>query len=300
MVELLLLPGLVLAIVVPLAVGVVVERAAAQRRRRQPEPPGAGPHPPTVLALASVALALLTWPAGVSMIWMVEGLVSGGLLAHPPGPLTKVAMLNTVPLLALACGTAALYRARRWEAGRGAIDLARAGLVLSSWACLFMLLPLTRAVQRDGVERADRDACGRNVAKLVAAMELYLADNDGVFPPGERWCERIWPHLKGDLESNRSACDYGFNAKLAGRKRGDLKEPSRLVLIFDTDPNPDGSNVAGGRERLPEVPHHRYGDTYGFADGQHRWLPRSRSGLTAQGEITWSKECEADWVRWEP
>lgn len=300
MVELLLLPGLVLAIVVPLAVGVVVERVAVQRRRRQPEPPGAGQRPPIILALASVALALLTWPAGLSMRGMVGGLVSADLLAHPPGPLTMVAVLSSVPLLALACGMAALYRARRWEAGRGATDLARAGLVLSSWACLFMLLPLTRAVQRDGVERADRDACGRNAAKLVAAMELYLADNDGVFPPGERWCERIWPHVKGDLESNRSACDCGFNARLSGRKRGDLKEPSRLVLIFDTDSNPDGSNVAGGPERLPRVPHHRYGDSYGFADGQHRWLPRRRSGLDAQGEITWSKKCDADRVRWVP
>jgi len=299
-VELLLLPGLVLAIVVPLAVGVVVERAAAQRRRRQPELPGAGQRPPIALARASVVLALLTWPAGVFVIWMVKDLVSGGLLAHPPGPLTKVAMLSSVPLLSLACGTVALYRARLWEAGREATNLARAGLVLSSWACLFMLLPLTRAVQRDGVERADRDGCGRNVAKLVAAMELYLAGNDEVFPPGDRWCERIWPHVKGDLESNRSACDYGFNAKLAGRRRGDMKEPSRLVLIFDTDPNPEGSNVAGGPERLPRVPHHRYGDSYGFADGQHRWLPRRRSGMDAQGEITWSKECDADRVRWEP
>ncbi|HUW12190.1 MAG TPA: hypothetical protein VM537_20860, partial [Anaerolineae bacterium] len=120
------------------------------------------------------------------------------------------------------------------------------------------------------------------------------------FPAGENWMQIVRENVDtGRRYADMLVCPsargphrgYAFNKELS-RKALSAERAGSLVMLFESD---YGENAAGGPELLPDVPRHRGGDNYGFADGHVQWLPRKKNP-----DGSWAKEPDADWVIWEP
>jgi len=145
--------------------------------------------------------------------------------------------------------------------------------------------------QWSSMSYSKRQGCLQEVEHLAEAVSMYLADNDGTFPPARTWARSLEPCLRARslepwlpshlrLGSLRCANapnvspPYAFNSGVAGKHRGDLQAPQAVVVFFESDA---GGNAVGGPELLPKKPRHMGGDNYGFADGAARWVPRSKA-----------------------
>lgn len=136
------------------------------------------------------------------------------------------------------------------------------------------------------------EPCMSHLRSLTLAMETYLQDLDGRYPPGDRWVAALRPILarQGEDDSVFSCPDapsghggYALNAHVAGKCSRGWPDPGHTVVFFETD-----SPVAavGGPALLPAHSRHPQGDAYGFADFHH--LVR-----VARSEAF-------GWFRWDP
>jgi hypothetical protein len=155
-------------------------------------------------------------------------------------------------------------------------------------------------IHHNKTQMAREARCAHNVAFLS-----YLADRHathrGRLPSAREWIEQLeedraeGPRLQTALFCPSTAdlpCGYAFNAALDGISPDGIEDPARTVVFLESEL---GWNASGGPEALPDVPRHRGGDNYGFADGHDEWIKRSRFP-----DGTWAKEPDADWVIWEP
>jgi hypothetical protein len=198
---------------------------------------------------------------------------------------------TAVFLLCLLPGVAAVYLfVSGWRLGRRGPERFVVGL-------LFLLAAawLIGAVRQDEAAHAARVQSLRNVKNIALAFQMYVADNDDIFPPAGDWCDRIEEYVK-NRDVFRSPivrgldCAFAYNAALDGASLAQLDHPADTVVIFESD---QGWNAVGGRGLLPDEPRHLGGDNYGFADGSARWLNRKKLP-----DGTWAKEPEVE-VRWE-
>ena len=136
-----------------------------------------------------------------------------------------------------------------------------------------------------------------SAVKAMAVAAWEYSSKNGAFMSTRRWREDLGPYLDRAPKlacprAPRDSSGYAYNAALSGVRVGDLRNPSRTVVIFESD---GAEDHAGGSEMLPERPRHSGGDNYGFADGHAQWIKRKK-----RADGTWAKEPEADWVRWKP
>lgn len=152
--------------------------------------------------------------------------------------------------------------------------LAIAGIVVS--AITIVILPFIALMMAllmpvlAGARHQAKTAVSLNQAKQICiAMIMYCEENDGRFPPALNWPAALAPYI-GDgkiLESPfapHTGLAWAMNTHLCDQKIRDIKQPQRVVLIFEVEP---GSPPAGGQELLPHRPRGRGGYVIGFMDG---------------------------------
>jgi len=221
--------------------------------------------------------------------------------SRPPTSSLAVAALVlgalTLPTIGLAglagiiVGVAALVSIRL---GRGRVQgmgLALGGITLSV-ACLGLVaIFLVFPIYKKSKASAQKAVCLSNVKSLARAVQMYLADNDDVFPDAGNWCEALRPYAKNDEvficpTAPGLRCAYAYNAALSGVRLDALADPVRTIAIFESEA---GWNAHGGPELLSEEPRHLGGDDLGFADGHAAWMHRERL-LSEESTARWEVE----------
>ncbi len=141
-------------------------------------------------------------------------------------------------------------------------------------------------------------ACMRRLRDLSEAVEHYREGNRGHLPVASVWGDAILPKVSTEggvhsLASGSNHCAYAFNSALSGAEYEALRNPEKIIMIFESE---QGWNAHGGAELLPSIPRWpNGGDHYCFADGHVVWLHRKK-----RSDGSWAKEPDADWVIWKP
>lgn len=165
--------------------------------------------------------------------------------------------------------------------------LAIAGICVSGFMLLFsipVMAGLSLPALAKAKERAQTINCVNNMKQLALAIRVYAVDHSDLLPLAATWCDAI----QGEVGSPKvfqcpsepgQRCSYAFNAKLDGKKDGEINP--QTVLLFESDA---GWNGTGGADRLRPHKHSRRSVNVAFADGSVQQLPRSKLGT----------------LRWEP
>jgi prepilin-type processing-associated H-X9-DG protein len=189
-------------------------------------------------------------------------------------------------LVGLILGIVALLKVNRSGGRLSGNGLAIAGICVS--ALFVLMVPIYAAMLLPALARAKSKAqtinCVNNMKQLALAVRIYANDHNNQFPPAATWCDAI----QGSVGSPKvfqcpsepgRRCAYAFNAKLDGKKEGEI-DP-QTVLLYESDA---GWNGTGGAENLKPHQHSSRTVNVAFADGSVQQLSRSRLGT----------------LRWEP
>lgn len=89
-------------------------------------------------------------------------------------------------------------------------------------------------------------ACQTNLKNLSTNMHIYIASNDDVFPPADRWSTLIGHGEPPKCPFAQSPYSYAMNRNLSKVSATEIAEPGRTVLIFEMDaqtPNASGTEA---------------------------------------------------------
>ena len=202
-------------------------------------------------------------------------------------------MAAIVGLILGIVGLCAINKRAEQLKGKG---LAIAGIVTSAIGIvlipfmailLAILMPALSSVRTQGMT-----AMSMNKAKQICfAMAMYCDENDGRFPPADNWPAALNEYI-GDRKiltspfAPEAGRAWAMNAHLEGWKLSDIKQPYRVVLVFESRFN---STPAGGRELFPECPRGRRGYVIGFVDGHIECVPPERFD-----ELIWEPGSQQD------
>lgn len=170
--------------------------------------------------------------------------------------------------------------------------LAIAGIGVSGTTLLTMLIMIAMTIPASItlVRNESMTAMSINNAKDISlAMLIYCDENDGNFPPVGNWPDALKPYIRNVKRltspfAPEAGRIWAINENLDGRKRHDIKQPHRTVLIFEARPT---SPPAGGPESLPEGPQSRRGYVIGFLDCHVKCVPPDRLD-----ELIWIPDAE--------
>jgi len=181
----------------------------------------------------------------------------------------------------LILGIIALVKINRSGGRLSGQGLAIAGICVSAFMLLFSI-PMIAGITLPALARAKQKAqtinCVNNLKQLGLAVRIYANDHNDRFPPAATWCDAI----QGSVGSPRvfqcpsepgARCAYAFNAKLNGKKEGEIDPET--VLLYESDA---GWNGTGGAENLKPHKHSSHTVNVAFADGSVRQLARSQLG----------------------
>ena len=144
--------------------------------------------------------------------------------------------------------------------------------------------------------------CSHNIKTLGLALSMYLDENDQRMPLSDSWCDALLPYVDDRdafvcPNAQNQRCSYAFSRWMSGVDTRTLRDPVKVIAVFESDA---GWNASGGSELLSALPRHGWHrksrhDWYMYADGHawvlHRWkLP----------DGSWEKEPHEDWAMWEP
>jgi prepilin-type processing-associated H-X9-DG protein len=190
-------------------------------------------------------------------------------------------------VVGLILGIVALVKINRSGGRLSGQGLAIAGICVSGFMLLFSI-PVMAGMTLPALARAKQRAqainCVNNLKQLGLAVRIYANDHNGQLPPAATWCDAI----QGSVGSPKvfecpsepgQRCAYAFNAKLNGKKEGEI-DP-QTVLLFESDA---GWNGTGGATNVKPHKHSNRTVNVAFADGSVQQLSRSRLGT----------------LRWEP
>ena len=179
--------------------------------------------------------------------------------------------LTSIPALILGIvALCAINKNAQQLKGQG---LAIAGIVVSAISIVVVpFITIMMAILMPSLARARTHAMTavslNKARQICTAMMIYCEENDGRLPPTDNWPAALENYIGNEkMLTSPFAPDAGrawaMNAQLSGRKINDIKQPHRVVLIFEAR---FGSPPAGGRELLPERPRGRRGYVIGFPD----------------------------------
>lgn len=182
-------------------------------------------------------------------------------------------------VVGLILGIVALVKINRSGGRLSGQGLAIAGICVSAFMLLFSI-PMMAAMMLPALSQAKQKAqvinCVNNLKQLGLAVRIYANDHNDQFPPAATWCDAI----QGSVGSPKvfqcpsepgRRCAYAFNAKLDGKKVGEI-DP-QTVLLYESDA---GWNGTGGADNLKPHKHSSRTVNVAFADGSVQQLPRSR------------------------
>ena len=163
------------------------------------------------------------------------------------------ALIGSIGAAGLACGLRAVVIQQESEGRVGGRLLSVLGLSLSG-ACLVGFLVSTQFSRiSEWKDRQERATCSGNLELLREALQLHAEKHNGRLPSAHEWSGAVLAvisELKHNSQSrgsimqcpanSSSACTYGFNASLAGKKLAEL--PPGTILIYETK---GGWNNAG-------------------------------------------------------
>jgi len=231
------------------------------------------------------------------------GIASFRAAAHQSGP--SVPVFLAAAAAALVLEGIRIRRSGRLPVSEAVRALARTiilGLVVSAGAAS---VGVVAAAIGGAPEVAHKMICLAKVKTVTAAMEMYLADNDGAFPSADTWCDTVGSYLQTGTDKHvfecpsvpELRCGYAYNAALSGMRRDDLSDRANTILLFESD---KGWNAADGSDILPNAPRHLGGDNGSFADGHARWLSRA-TVIPGEMRSGWLKAYRRDdHIRWKP
>jgi len=185
--------------------------------------------------------------------------------------------VGTTALIGLILGIVGLVKINKSQGQVGGKNMAIAGLCVSGAAIL--MLPILAGMMLPALANAKDKAqtirCVNNVKQLALALRMYANDNNDTYPKAEKWCDAILNEAgtptifvcPGANDGQRS--HYAFNAKLSGKKEGDVHPET--VMIFECA---GGWNISGGKDNAEK--HHRRTYVVGFADGSVRQISEGR------------------------
>ena len=151
--------------------------------------------------------------------------------------------------------------------------LAVAGLIVSAVSLITLFILLLMVILMPSLAKARHQARNvvsmNNVKQLCLATLIYCDENEQKFPPCDNWPDVLKsycrePKILASPYEPYKGRSYAMNAELNGRRKTDIGEPARTVLLFEAQP---GSPPAGGRELLPAKPYGLKGYVIGFLDG---------------------------------
>jgi len=153
------------------------------------------------------------------------------------------------------------------------------------WACVAVAIlaaPFVLPVVMRGRDGSDRDGvCAANLHVLCIAVRMYALDSDGILPDADQWVDHLVPRyidndaaLKCSEDRMQARCSYGMNRALSGRKLDEIRDASRVVLLYETA-HP-GGNPSGGPEDVVSPGRHLNGNNFGYADGHAMWVGEGR------------------------
>ena len=190
-------------------------------------------------------------------------------------------LTGVVGLVLGIIGLSAIKKSAGQLKGQG---LAIAGIVVSAVSLVTLFIALLMALLMPALAHTKHQARAviqmSNARQLSLAFNIYCDENNGHFPPPDNWPEALAPYL-GDSETilrlpfnTEAGRAYAMNTQLNNRKRQEIKEPHRTVLVFEAR---FGSPPAGGPELLPEEPRGLGGrHVIGFVDGHVESVPPER------------------------
>lgn len=201
--------------------------------------------------------------------------------------------LTSIPALILGIvGLCTIKKNAQKLKGQG---LAIAGIIVSAISIVVLpFIAIMMAILMPSLARARSHAMtlvSQNKARQIClAMMMYCEENDGRFPPADNWPVALNEYIGDEkiLESPfapHTGRAYAMNTQLSGLKLHEIRQPNRVVLLFEARP---GSPPAGGLELLPERPPGPRGYIIGFLDGHTEavrperldeliWIPETSS-----------------------
>lgn len=248
------------------------EFAGALSAGVRPMIPPAGPPP------LSPATAKTSGMAIASLVLGILGIVSCGL----------------TPLIGLILGIVAIGKVRNSKGTLVGEGIAIAGTIVSALFLVFgigMFAGIVIPAFAGAKQRAMAIACMNNLRQLSLATRLYAGNHEEQFPAATNWCDALKEYVGRNTRvytcaaaNSTDACDYAFNAKVAGLDVRNVNP--QTVLLFESEA---GWNLSGDEEMVVSPPRHRARNrrpsvTVAFADGhveevtldrlpQLRWEP---------------------------
>ena len=161
--------------------------------------------------------------------------------------------------------------------------LAITGIIVSAISIVVIpFIAIIMAILMPSLARARSHAMtivSKNKARQIClAMMMYCEENNGRFPPADNWPAALNEYINDKKiltspfapEAGRA---WAMNEQLSSRKLREIRQPHRIVLIFEVEP---GSPPAGGRDLLPHEPRGPRGYVIGFVDGHTEAVPPER------------------------
>lgn len=223
-------------------------------------------------------------------------LAAGTLPADYAGHLLEIARRLSVPCPCRPSAAIAMAHRPQIEGRLRAIlgvgldrrGLTRRRLLLALVAAVLVLLPLA-ALRTAGQDRpqgkvraeAVKMVSLSNLRQIGLAVVVYAQDHGGRLPDADQWVDEIAPTL-GNEKTLRSLLwdqaappsqpyGYAFNRSLSGVNLATLKDPSQVVMVFESTLG--RRNAADTGQSVPLPGRHEGGTHYVFADGRVRWVP---------------------------
>lgn len=152
------------------------------------------------------------------------------------------------------------------------------GIVRACVAVVILVAAFVLPAVMRGRDGSDRDrACAGNLHALCLAVRMYALDSGGALPDADRWADQLAgvyldseAILKCSEDSTQARCSYGISRALSGRKLDEIRDASRVVLLYET--GHPGENPSGGPGDVASPPRHGRGNLYVFLDGSVRKL----------------------------
>jgi len=149
------------------------------------------------------------------------------------------------------------------------------------WALILIVLILIphRHPRR---EYPCRIACGFNLRRLGASMQIYASDYDNRYPIADKWCDLLVRHSKVEEKTfvcpypGKGRCHYAINPNC------EPNSPNDIVLLIETK---GGWNQFGGPEILTLENHNGKGCNVLFNDGRIEFVKPERIA-----ELKWATE----------
>jgi prepilin-type processing-associated H-X9-DG protein len=189
------------------------------------------------------------------------------------GLLSFCTMFLTAPL-AIILGIIALVMIARSHGQLKGIGFAIVGILVP--ILVFILIMIWSVINFPEIKKTHhrvlQQACTYNLQRLGASAKSYADDNNGQYPPADKWCDLLQPYYK---EETILACPsvkdlHRFDGEAAGKchyamnVNAKRNSPSNMVLLFETNP---GWNQCGGPELLKTDNHFEKGSNILFNDG---------------------------------